>query len=193
MKIQARLPAMILSTLVVLAGCKGSTDSTPTECQNIDFLFDSEPCLEALTARCRAFTTEEDCWGAEPVEVAVDGDYAYCAWTKVAIVADAQTCEIGETFGRCEAALPALPDGAGGHACLDGEVTIEGDYTAFVDDLELVDSTVESPDATAYATLLYWTPSSASTCGENVTPPVPGPPAPEWCSCAAAACLATGD
>jgi hypothetical protein len=184
---------MILSTMIVLAGCKGSADATPDECKDIAFLFDSEPCLEALTTRCRTFETEEDCWAAEPVEVAVEGDYAYCAWTQVAIVTDGQACEIGQTFGRCEAALPALSDGAGGHACADGQVTVEGHYTAFVDDLQLVDDTVEAPDGTDYETLLYWTGSSVATCDDNGIPPVPTAPAPAWCSCGPAACFATGD
>jgi hypothetical protein len=191
MKIPSQTSAMI-SIMLMLAGCKSSADATPDECKNIDFLFDSEPCLEALTTRCRSFTTEADCWDAEPVEVAVEGDYAYCAWTMVATVADEQTCEIGQPVGRCEAALPALSDGAGGHACMDGEFINEGDYTAFVDDLELVDSTVEAPDGTDYAALLYWTGSSVATCGNGI-PPVPTEPAPAWCSCGAAACMATGD
>jgi hypothetical protein len=126
------------------------------------------------------------------MKVAVVGDYAYCAWTNVATLADAQSCEIASTFGRCEAALLASLDGPG-NACVDGEFSIEGHYTAFVDDLELVDSFVAAPDGTIYDSLLWWTGSSAAICGEGVVAPVPTPAAPDWCSCAPAACLATGD
>lgn len=194
MTISSRASAMI-SIVLVLAGCKGdSGDATLGECENVDFLFDSEACLEALTTRCRTYTTHADCWAAEPVKVPVGGDYAYCAWTNVAMVTDGQTCEIGQTFGRCEAALPAPLDGAGSmHACVDGQLSVEGSYTAFVDDLELVDELVSAPDGSIYTALLWWTGSSAAICADNMIPPVPSPPAPEWCSCAPAACLATGD
>jgi hypothetical protein len=192
MKISSRLSAMF-SIVMVVAGCKGD-DATLDECKDVDFLFDSEACLEALATRCRTYATQADCWAAEPVKVAVMGDYAYCAWTNVATVSDGQTCEIADTFGRCEAALPAPLDGAGSvDACAEGEFSIEGDYTAFPDDLELVDSSVAAPDGTLYNALLYWTGSSVTPCADNVIAPVEVPPAPEWCSCAAAACLVTGD
>lgn len=188
MRIRSRLSAMI-STMVVLAGCKGdSSDSTLAECKNVDFLWDSDECRYALSTRCRAYTTDADCWAAEPVDVA--GIDTYCVWTNVATVADAQTCEIGQTFGRCEAAVPGPWDGLGNTpACVDGEFFVEGSYTAFVDDLELVDSWVTAADGTGYQ---WWTSSSATTCAENVMTPETHPPRPEWCSCAPAACLATG-
>jgi hypothetical protein len=192
MRIRRRLFAMV-SITIVLAGCKDSGDSTLEECKNVDFLFDSDECLDALSTRCRAFATEADCWAAEPMEVAAGsvGDYAYCVWTNVATVADVQTCEIGETFGRCEAALPGPWDGLGNTpACVDGEFSVEGRYTAFVDDLELVDSWVTAPDGTGYQ---WWTSSSATTCAENVSTPEGSPPRPEWCSCAPAACSATSE
>ena len=103
---------------VTVAGCKGD-DSTPHECKDVDFIFDSEACMEALTDACRAPPTQADCWAAEPMKVAVAGDYAYCAWTNVATIADGQTCEIGDTFGRCEVALRAPWDGPV-NVCADG-------------------------------------------------------------------------
>jgi hypothetical protein len=188
----AMKPSAWIVVVVALAGCKQS-DSTPSACEGVDFIFDSEPCLAALTTQCRTYTTEAECWDAEPMKVAVVGDYVYCAWTQVAVVGDEQTCEIASSFGRCEAALPASPDGPS-EACVDGQFFMEENaYTAFVDDRELVDSGFSAPDGTVYEALLYWTGTSATPCNENVVAPVSTPPIPEWCSCASAACLITGD
>ena len=176
--------------VVTLAGCKD--DSTPHECEDVDSIFDSDPCLEALTDACRAHTTQADCWAAEPMKVAVAGDYAYCAWTNVVTVADGQTCEIGDTFGRCEAALRAPWDGPV-NACANGESFDGAPYIAFVDAMELVDNYVTGPDGNFYGSLLHWTGSSTALCGDDFVATVPTAEAPEWCSCAAAACMVAGD
>ena len=119
-------PLAMALVMVVLVGCKQSDSTTPSACEGVDFIFDSEPCLEALTTQCRAYTTEAECWDAEPMKVAVGGDHVYCAWTQVAVVGDEQACEIASTFGRCEAALPASLDGPG-EACDEGQFFMEDD------------------------------------------------------------------
>lgn len=175
----------MISAVVALASCKD--DSTLDACEDVD----SEACREALSTRCRAYATQADCWGAEPIEAPIGVDYAYCVWTNVATVVDTQTCEIGETFGRCEAAVRGPWDGFGhAPACVDGEFSEAGQYTALVDDLELVDSWATAPDGTGY---VWWTNSRAATCAENVIVLEESPPRPDWCSCAPAACLATSD
>lgn len=189
MALSSRPSAIFCLAVVVLVGCKDNP--TPEECKDVDFLFDSEPCMDALTERCRSFTTQAECWGAEPVEVPVYTKYAYCAWTQVAVVTGEQPCEVVETFGRCEPALPAQLDGLFFAGCADGQFTPEGSYTAFVDDMQLVDDYVTAPDGTEYG----WFSSDASRtpCSENVIVPGGSPPRPDWCSCAEAACMATGD
>lgn len=177
--------ALILSA-VALPAC-----STPNECKGVSSIYDgdsdNDACLEALGAECGAYGTQADCWAAEPLKVGATGETVYCAWMNVATVANPQTCEVASTFGRCEPTVRAPWDGPS-NGCVEGGLLYASAYSAFVDDLELVDGAVGGPDDNVYATLPSWTGSNAVSCSESGEAP-----AVQLCSCAAMACMATSD
>ena len=171
----------LFSIVFVIAGCEKPADGvTLDECEDVE-LFENEPCLESLIQRCQAITTEEDCWAAEPVPVVWYRPYTYCVWMNVMTVADEQTCELGPSVGRCEAATPSL--------AWDG-IEDPCPYVAFVDDFQLVQPRVSSPDGLALYDMIL---DESSATGCEVEFPHSGLPSPEWCACASAECSVAGD
>jgi hypothetical protein len=171
---------------LLLAGGCTTDENVPSECVGVDNLFGSEECLESLMVKCRAIATEDDCWAARPIEVG-SGTVVHCAWTNVVSVDDEETCEFGSIFGRCEAALEA--NWGSVDPCVDGAFVGPG-HGAFLETKELVE-VASAPDGRLYeAPLGPWTVlesdanSTIATCSGG---------GPEWCSCGAAACLATGE
>jgi hypothetical protein len=183
-----------VQTILILAALAGGCDdnnsepptsNVPSACVGIDLLHESEACIEALSTKCRAETTESGCWAVQSVTV---GDQAVqsvgCRWTHVAVLADADTCEITSAFGRCEAAVgstglgnPPIAD-----PCKNGAFG-EAGHSVITDSNELVDW-VEAPDDRYSDVIGPW---ELSSCVAGATPAAPS----QWCACAAEACAAT--
>jgi hypothetical protein len=170
----------------------GDTNEVPVECEGVEDAANSPACLEALTAICRAHQSEAACWSSPPMQVHVNGNvgqYLYCAWTEVAQLADAETCDVGVVFGRCEAATVLFGDGYTGDPCWDGMYYEPGYYVAYVEAQELVDGVVFSPPELnpEFGGLVLAAPLSPSATGCWTDG------APTWCACGPAACEATAE
>lgn len=168
-------------------------ESPPPECVDVE-LFESEACLAAVMAACRANSSREDCWGADPTVLdAENGRIVHCTWTDVIEVLDVVSCELGAPYGRCEAALAAGLNGSVHDACVDGVFTEPG-HLAMLESLELVDIT-PSPDGTLYTEPIGpWSliggdgASMVASCSTGASPA-----GPDWCTCGPAACAAAAE
>src|SRR5690606_31419710 len=127
---------LLLLACLALTACESKQQpSGPDECTDVDSIFESEGCLEALMLECRALTDESECWAAATMEV--EQGSVKCRWTEVVVVEDSETCEFGPAFGRCEAwmelgFMPVFDP------CVDGLFTGNG-HTVFPAEQELVD------------------------------------------------------
>lgn len=168
-----------------LAACGlGESDAEVPACEGAS-LFQDEACITGVMERCRAIGDEAGCRAATRIQT--DDFEVMCGWTQVTPLVDADTCEMGASFGRCEAGIE-YSDGAAAFGTCDDQGEIPEGISVFLEAREFVQIVSTPGEPTIGGILGPWAlvgaaPGDHAVCGEQWSPPGPG-----WCDCATAVC-----
>ncbi len=183
-----RTKTLALSLSFSLLACEGSGTTARDLCADADPYGDLE-CLTALSEECQALTSEDDCWAAP--RFSASWVKVGCAWTRVTEVSDADSCELGRSFGRCEGAYYLDIWGPKPDGCQDDGTPNPDGMFVFVEARELVDLSSPSDGDVLHGIAGPWiVESSAGTPDAPVTTCVEGQASPEICACSVQACAA---